>query len=119
MDACVWAQLAKPPWNQPQLRALAFRRSPTLRPPTWAEPRVSQLSKFGCGSPNTVPGPCAATTPGWLAVENVDAHAGAPIVDVGPQITPNVLPLIRFRAPGLDGPYPVPNELSLIEKRWA
>src|SRR5258707_8108827 len=117
MFACACAQFANPPWNQPQVRPFAFSRSPTFWPPISAvDWVVSQLSNQGRSSPKTVPGPCGATTPGWFAVENSVAHFGALIVDEPPQMAPNVLPLTRFSAPGLDGPYPVLNELSLIEK---
>src|SRR6516165_3354271 len=102
MFVWVWVQLANPPWNQPHVRPWAFSRSPTFLPPISAVdwPGWSQLSKKGRSSPKTVPGPCGAATPGLLAVENVVGHLGALIVLEPPQIAPNVLPLIRFSAPG-------------------
>src|SRR5437660_10074993 len=105
--------------NQPQVRLPAFSRSPTLRPPICAVPRVSHLSKKGCGSPNTVPVPWGATTPGLLAVEKPGGQAGElkTLACRLPQVAPKVLPLTRLSAPGVDGPEPLLNELSLIAKR--
>ncbi len=37
----------------------------------------------------------------------------------GPQIAPNVLPDVTFRAPGVEGPNVSLYELSLIAKCWA
>src|SRR5215469_1144006 len=120
----VWRlpQSAKPPWNQPHVRPLAPSRSPTFRPPISAVRKPAlHLSKSGRSSPNTVPGPCVVGTPGVFAVEKGVGHpaAGTLIVLPPPHMAPNVLPLIRFNAPGVEGPYPVLNALSLIAKRWA
>src|SRR5215471_10277021 len=121
MLACLaFLQSAKPPWNQPQVMPLALSRSPTFLPPISATDWVVlQLSKNGRSSLKIVPRPCGAGTPGVLAVENSAGHFGALIVAPPPQMAPKVLPLIRFSAPGVEGPYPVLNELSLIAKRWA
>src|SRR5258708_16937203 len=52
---------AKPPWNQPEVRPLALRRSPTFLLgkviATWAEPRGLQPSPKGRGSPTSEPPP--------------------------------------------------------------
>jgi hypothetical protein len=85
-----------------------------LRPPIAAEPRLVQLSKNGCGSPMTVPGPWLAGVPGLLFVELIVGQAGALMADEDAQTAPKVFPLTRFKAPGEEGPYPVLNELSLI-----
>src|SRR5437764_14984824 len=95
----------KPPWNQPQVTPLAFRRSPTLRPVSATRPAfgLEQSSSCGSGSPTTVPATTAASSPSL-------SSAGS---------APCVLPATRFRAPGVDGPNPVPKELSPIAKCWA
>src|SRR5260370_35545984 len=100
MFECVCVQLAKPPWNQPQVTPFAFSRSPMflLLESTEVEvSRVSHLSPVGCGSPMT------------LALAAGTAFPSA--------ANPCVLPESRLRAPGVDGPNVVLNELSLIAKR--
>src|SRR5215469_2461676 len=76
----------KPPWNQPQLTPLAFRRSPMFRPLTvtlfgFGE---EQSSNAGFGSPMITP----FTTP--------------PGTDRG--VAPLVRPAMRLSAPGVEGP---------------
>src|SRR5260370_11191658 len=100
--ACDCVQLAKPPWNQPQVTPFAFSRSPMFL--LWGSTdvelsRVSHLSPVGCGSPMTVPLAAGTALP---SAEN-----------------PWVCPEMRLSAPGLDGPNVVLNELSFIAKLCA
>src|SRR5260221_662237 len=91
----------KPPWNQPQVMPLAFKRSPTLVPLMLIrlEKLLAQSSRSGRGSPITVPlATLLATSDG---------------------VAPWVWPAIRLSAPTLEGPKVVLKELSLIAKRWA
>src|SRR2546428_506000 len=92
----VATQLRKPPWNQPQVTPFAFSRSPmflSFGSTVVVTSLVSQISPAGCGSPITVP---FAVTAGLVVAK------------------PCVCPEMRLSAPGVDGPNPVPYELSLI-----
>src|SRR5262249_8296414 len=108
MFLCAVAQVAipfvtddglKPPWNQPHVMCCLFRRSPTFVPDIAAFAAVaivqSSFAATGRGSPMIVP------------LSTLPALSG---------VAPWVWPLIRFNAPGVDGPNVELYELSLIAK---
>src|ERR1700694_1470266 len=89
----------KPPWNQPQVTCLALSSSPMFVPLMAMVEPDEHWSWAGSASPYTVP---LLVTP--------DSTAG---------VTPWVCPETRLSTPGVDGPKPVLNELSLIANRCA
>src|SRR5947208_723656 len=107
-----------PPWNQPQVTSFAFRRSPTLLPPMATLFRVglAQASNNGSGSLMTVSPPCWTAGPGD---PGQPVQAALPAGKSPPQVAPKVLPATTSKAPGVEGPKPVPKLLSLIAKSCA
>src|SRR5207237_10430048 len=104
-----------PPWNHPQVTSLAFSRSPTLVPPIATLFRVglAQASKKGSGSLTTVSPPCLTAVPDG---PGQPVQATLPTGKSPPQVAPKVLPATTSKAPGVEGPKPVPKLLSLIAK---
>src|SRR5579883_2731489 len=91
----------KPPSNQPQVTPFAFSKSPTFLLLGSTEADVApllQTSPVGSVSLNIVP---------------VDETAGDVVEN------PCVCPETRLSAPGVDGPYVVEYESSLIANAWA
>src|SRR5437016_14431151 len=105
----------KPPWNQPQVTFPALSRSPTFWPPieTLFLVGLAQASNRGSGSLITVSEPCFCAGPDGAGQP---VHAALPAGKSPPQVAPKVLPATTSKAPGVDGPKPVPYELSLIAK---
>src|SRR5271169_597949 len=87
---------ANPPWKKPHVIPALLRRFPMFWPDMAAVAPAEQSSKVGSRSLMSTP----------LATE----------VEFPVTVAPAVSPETRLRAPGVDGPYPVPNELSFIAK---
>ena len=110
---CAWVQSRKPPSNQPQVTPWSLSRSPTLRPPIATASRLEQMSNNGCESPRMVLVPCGCDVPGVAERSGGQGGgggfaSGGPKAPAFPQMTPNVFPLARLSAPGVEGPKPVP-----------
>src|SRR5215469_9830722 len=93
-----------PPSKKPQVTPAAFSRSPMFFPPMAIVEPEEQTSNIGSASPVLVPAPRATAGPAWPTPVAHGVGVRKKSAEVGPQVTPKVLPAITLSAPGVDGP---------------